>query len=255
MENFRNFLILQNYSPNTINAYMATIRLFLVRHDPETVTPMAVRDFIYGMAPQSRRRHWSALRTFFRNRPHNPMADIPMPPATIPRIHVPSIVESAAIVESTVDPRNRLILELLYGSGFRIATLLEILISDIDFENRWIILHDKGARQHVKPFNESTLGWLRIYLAQKTSKSDYLFPGLTARSVRRIIANACAKANVKRIGPHSFRHAFAAHIRSAGADIVELKNLLGHRRVETTERYLAITPVTLSESLKKHPRS
>lgn len=255
MMDFINYMKLQNYSPNTISAYLATVKLFLDQHDPDTVTPLAARDFIYAMSPQSRRRHWSALRTFFRNRPNDPIADIPIPPSTIPRVHVPSFNEATTIVESTTDPRNRLVLELLYGSGFRITTLLDILISDIDFENRWIILHDKGARQHVKPFNESTLGWLRIYLSQKTSKSDYLFPGLTPRSARRIIANACAKANVRRIAPHSFRHAFAANIRCAGADIVELKNLLGHKRIESTERYLAITPVTLSESLKKHPRS
>ena len=255
MKNFTAYMTLQNYSPNTIAAYMTTIRMFLGCHDPENVTPMDVRNFIYGMAPQSRRRHWSALRTFFRNRPHNPMADIPIPPETIPRINVPSVDEANAIVESTTDPRNRLVLELLYGSGFRVGALLSILISDVDFANQWIILHDKGAREHCKPFGANAMKWFRIYLAQKTSKSDLLFPGLTARSVRRIIANACAKANVKRIGPHSFRHAFAAHIRSAGADIVELKNLLGHKRVESTERYLAITPVTLSESLKKHPRS
>ena len=255
MKNFTEYMILQGYSRNTIAAYTATMKLFLDKHDPETVSAMDIHAFLYRMAPASRRRHWSALRTYYRNRPRNPMAEIQIPPETIPKIHVPSVDQAKKIVESTNDPRNRLILELLYGSGFRIGALLTILISDIDFTNQWIILHDKGAREHCKPFGQNALKWFRIYLAEKRSKSDLLFPELTARSVRRIIAAACAKAKVRRIGPHSFRHAFAAHIRSAGADIVELKNLLGHKRIESTERYLAITPVTLSHSLKKHPRS
>ncbi len=251
---FIEYMKLQGLSLNTMAAYMATVRMFLARHDPDLATPMDVRNFIYSMSPPSRRRHWAALKAFYRRRPYNPVADIPIPPATIPRIHVPSVTEASLIIESVTDPRNRLILELLYGSGFRVGALIRIRISDVDLSNRWIVLHDKGARQHVKPFGAKAAQWMGRYLSERRSHSDLLFPGLTDRTVRRIIANACDRVGLPRIGPHSFRHAFAAHVRKNGADIVELKNLLGHSRIESTERYLAITPVTLTESLKKHPR-
>jgi integrase/recombinase XerC len=254
MDDFETRLRINGYAHNTIMAYTATIRMFLASHDPATVTPEMAHAFIYAQPPASRRRHWAALRAYYRKSERNPVADIPIPPAVIPQVRVPTFGEAVAIIESTTDPRNRLILELLYGSGFRVGALLSIRISDIDFTNQWIILHDKGSREHVMPFGANSMKWLRYYLADMRCPSGLLFPGLTARSVRRIIANASSKAGLPPIGPHSFRHAFAAHIRRNGADVVELKNLMGHNRIESTERYLAITPVTLSESRKKHPR-
>ena len=254
MNDFAKRLRINGYAPNTITAYVATIRMFEQAHAPTTATPEMAHAWIYAQPPASRRRHWAALRAYYRKNQSNPVADIPIPPAVIPQVRVPTFGEAVAVIESTTDPRNRLILELLYGSGFRVGALLRIRISDIDFVNQWICLHDKGSREHIMPFGANSLRWLRIYLASLRRDADLLFPGLTARSVRRIIANACSKAQMPLIGPHSFRHAFAAHIRKNGADIVELKNLMGHKRIESTERYLAITPVTLTESRKRHPR-
>lgn len=169
----------------------------------------------------------------------------------------------------TIDgQREKVILEILYGSGVRVSELVNIKIKDIDFKDKTILIFGKGSKERVVSFGEMALDALNIYinngrkeyLGDKTS--DYLIVGkneenLTTRRIEQIIDNLIKKTSIKmNITPHMFRHTFATHLLDQGCDLLAVQELLGHESLSSTEIYTHVSNEHLREVYYKcHPRN
>lgn len=164
--------------------------------------------------------------------------------------------------------REKVILEILYGSGVRVSELVNIKIKDIDFKDKTILIFGKGSKERVVSFGEMALDALKTYinngrkeyLGDKTS--DYLIVGkneenLTTRRIEQIIDNLIKKTSIKmNITPHMFRHTFATHLLDQGCDLLAVQELLGHESLSSTEIYTHVSNEHLREVYYKcHPRN
>lgn len=169
--------------------------------------------------------------------------------------------------ESTLGQRNALILEMLYATGLRVGELVNIKLGDINFYNRSIKVVGKGSKERIVFFGGYCEDVLELYLNDgrrelDKKREEYLFLNkngtkLSSRYIRKIIDDAVRKCEIDyHISPHTLRHTFATDMLNAGADLMTVKDLLGHSSIDTTGIYTHVS----NEQLKKvyrfaHPRS
>lgn len=163
--------------------------------------------------------------------------------------------------------RNYLIFELLYATGIRVGELVNIKLEDINLYDKTIKIYGKGSKERMVIYGSYCEQALRDYLEKARpillkEKNDYLFLNkngtrLSARFIRKIFDNQILKCQIEyKISPHTLRHTFATDMLNAGADLITVKELLGHSSINTTGIYTHVT----NEQLKKtynfaHPRS
>ena len=171
-----------------------------------------------------------------------------------------------SFTQSDIGKRDHLIVELLYATGLRVGELVNIKLKNIDFGAQSIKVVGKGNKERYVFYNTTTSELLKDYLkirakTQKTS-NEYLLLNdkgnkITEAKVRQIIKNTLIKTGIKnKITPHTFRHTFATDLLNAGADLVNVKELLGHASLNTTSIYTHITNDRIKEVYNKaHPRA
>ncbi|MCX7845781.1 MAG: site-specific tyrosine recombinase XerD [Dictyoglomaceae bacterium] len=228
--------------------------------------------------PRSISRKISAIRTFFKfltregyiKKNYVNLINIPR----IPQL-LPSFLEENEVLNflSLPDPttplgrRNQAILETLYAGGFRVSELVNLNLEDIDLKKGLIRCFGKGSKERIVPIGEyakESLGKyleIRIYFNPKEKEKALFLNKLGSRISRQgvwLIVNKYKKIlNLpKKVSPHTFRHSFATHLLSHGADIRIVQELLGHSNISTTQIYTHITSNRLHEVYKKfHPLS
>jgi len=145
---------------------------------------------------------------------------------------------------------------LTYACGFRVSELLNLKISDLDFEE--MIGHvrmGKGRKDRIFNIPRFLLKSLKKQAKkQREGKKEYLFTGpkgkLSDRNLQKIVRIAAKKAEIKKqVHPHTLRHSFATHLLENGIDIRKIQELLGHADLSTTQIYTHIS----TEELKKIP--
>ena len=165
------------------------------------------------------------------------------------------------------EERDTLIIELLYATGVRVSELVNIKIKDINREEKLIKVLGKGNKERMVIYNNHTKKALDTYLKDgynyfNKKSSEYLILNkngnkLSERYIREIINKKVSQASLDiKISPHTLRHTFATDILENGADLMTVKELLGHESLNTTSIYTHIT----NEQIKKtynlaHPRS
>ena len=162
--------------------------------------------------------------------------------------------------------RSKLVLELLYGTGIRLAELLTLRDEAIDLYNSTIRVWGKGNKERTIPFPKSLQPIIEQYkrhrLAQ-TSQHDGLllvtasgkpcYPMLIYRVVHKYLRTY---THADRYSPHVIRHTFATHLLNKGADLKAIKDLLGHKSLATTQLYTHYSLKKLQEIFKQaHPRA
>ena len=158
--------------------------------------------------------------------------------------------------------RDRAILELLYASGLRVSEHTGLGVDDVDHTARNVRVLGKGTKERVVPYGTAAARALDAYLGRRGAGAGPLFRNarggaLTPRSVHALVCRAAAAAGItRRVSPHTLRHTFATHLLDAGADLRVIQELLGHRRLSTTQRY---THVGADQLLRvydaAHPRA
>jgi site-specific recombinase XerD len=159
--------------------------------------------------------------------------------------------------------RDDAVLELLYGSGLRVAELCGLRPDDVDVRRRTVTVWGKGSRQRQVPITppaaravEAWLGRGRPALAEPSSPSDALFLNrrgrrLSPRDVRRLLDHRSPAPT----HPHALRHSFATHLLDGGADLRVVQELLGHASLQTTQVYTHVSKEhLLSVYEASHPR-
>lgn len=147
--------------------------------------------------------------------------------------------------------RDKLILTLLYSSGLRVSELINLIVKDIDFEERTVLIRGKGDKDRVVLFDKNAKKLILEYLELRNTNSKYLFTNkqgnhITSRYVQIMIKKYAKKAGItKKVTPHVLRHSYATHLLKNGVDIRVIQQLLGHSSLSTTQIYTSVDMDTI----------
>jgi tyrosine recombinase XerC len=219
---------------------------------------------------------WAGRRGLLPSNPASLLSH-PSKPSRLPGVLKAVDAEQLATAPADTDPvglRDRAILELLYGSGLRVAELCGLDVADVDTEGRWVRVMGKGSKERVVPMGDFAASALAYYLER--GRGSFVLPDGTELSGeagalflnrrRKRMSPRDARAMVERhasrvlagrkISPHTLRHSFATHLLEAGADIRVVQELLGHASLATTQRYTHVSRSRLFAAYRQsHPRA
>lgn len=152
--------------------------------------------------------------------------------------------------------RDRCLVTLPYATGARLAEMVGLNWGDVDADAHTIRLFGKRQRERIAPAGQFLIDSLAALRSQSpisaigTEKPVFINrrgARLTARSVARILQRTFARSGGGHVTPHRLRHSFATHMLEHGADLMALKELLGHQNVATTQIYTHVTPGRLAD--------
>jgi site-specific recombinase XerD len=159
---------------------------------------------------------------------------------------LPTKAELQKFFDSAPSLMYKAILMTIYGSGLRISEVSNLKISDIDSNNmRILVRQGKGKRDRYSMLPEATLNVLREYYRQYRPK-EWLFitrnkTKMSVRAIQDAFQAAMEKSGIqKHLTVHTLRHAFATHLLESGVNLIAIKQLLGHIRLDTTAWYAKI---------------
>ena len=273
INDFISYISKKNYSINTYTSYINDLYYFyiFIKKDLTKVTFEDIKDYLEHLnlkkeKTSSIRRKISSLKSFYKflyknnyiNKKDYPLTKIAYPKMEkkLPKfIYYNDLLE--IINESSKDKdgvRDRLIIEMLYATGVRVSELINIKLSDIDFDNKRIVVCGKGNKERIVYYGDYASEALYEYLETHPKRNhNYLFMNsrggkITDRGIRYIIDNIMKRLSVKtHVTPHVLRHTFATDMLNNGCDIRVVQELLGHSSLRTTEIYTHVT----NEQLKK----
>jgi integrase/recombinase XerD len=251
-------LRLRNYSPRTIACYVAVVARF-AKHfgcSPDRLGVAEVRSYQLHLLDKEK-ASWSrfnqavcGLRFFFKVTLRRPEMIEQLPYGKRPKT-LPSVLskeEVAKLLAAVVDERHRQVLRIAYACGLRLSEAVGLQVRDIDSGRMVIkVRQGKGQKDRLVPLSAKLLEELRSYWGRhrprvwlfRSPKGDRpIHVGNVQRSCHRA-ARQCGFT--KRVSPHTLRHSYATHLLEAGTDLMTLKELLGHRDLETTTRYTHVT--------------
>ncbi len=225
--------------------------------DSQYIRLFAARSHASGLAPRSIQRRLSAARSFFAFLiregvlKSNPAIGIRAPkagrrlPQTLDADQMARLLDIPA--GDAVVTRDRAIMELFYSSGLRLAELIGLKLTDIDFADRTVRVLGKGSKARIVPVGRKAIEALRAWLKERggLAKSDEaaFFVGRNGRplSPRGVQARVAYWARRQGLGqhvhPHLFRHSFASHLLESSGELRGVQELLGHADIATTQIY------------------
>lgn len=287
----------RSLSPASIEGYRRDLHRYNVLVSDTSIDFAEINDDVFGrfigeltnqgLSTPSINRFISAVKGFYKYcaleyQIRNPLLDVKSfkvsrkLPKAITIEEVESLIRATTSSDGTIFLRDRLIVELLYGSGARVAELVSIDVNDISTENvdgddiTILKLRGKGSKERLVPLGKFAVTALDDYLVRlrpallaKNSQSERaLFLNsrgerLTRQSAWTTVMRAAKAANLEgRVSPHVFRHSYATHLLDGGADIRVVQELLGHASVTTTQIYTLVTIDKVRESYSlAHPRA
>jgi integrase/recombinase XerC len=178
-----------------------------------------------------------------------------------------NLFEIVAFSDDFAGMRDRLVLELLYGTGMRLSELIGLEVGDVSFtegkvrvmgkrsKERWIPLHRELVKimQNYQnklasmPFASTGKAFLR------TDRGEALYPVFVQRMVKKYLGMVTTE---RKKSPHVLRHSFASHLLNAGAEIGAIRDLLGHSSLAATQVYTHNSVARLKQAyLQAHPRA
>lgn len=287
---YRQYLKLEkSLSFNTLDAYLRDLNKLIdysvdVNRSILTFSLLDLQNFIavlhdLDIHPRSQARIISGIKSFYHYLLLEEIID--KNPADLlesPKIglHIPEVLSLDEIdaVIASIDVsipegvRNKAILETLYSCGLRVSELLHLRISQLNFEDEYIIVDGKGSKQRLVPISQRCIEIIRYYLMDRNSvivkkgSEDTLFlnrrgTGLSRVMIFNIIKKHAELAGIrKNVSPHTFRHSFATHLLEGGANLRAIQAMLGHESITTTEIYTHLDKnFVRQEILEYHPRN
>jgi site-specific recombinase XerD len=155
--------------------------------------------------------------------------------------------ECKKLFASPTQLKHRVILSLIYSAGLRVGELCKLKIADVDSGRMMIhIRQSKNSKDRYVPLSELILEGLRKYY-KECKPVVWLFNGknnnvgISPKGVQSVMRKAVKSSKIlKDVSVHTLRHSYATHLLEEGMDIVSIKELLGHARIETTMVYLHV---------------
>lgn len=288
----------KRYSPHTVSAYQSDLDQFIaflnppgsspsVNH-PSEITHHDIRNWMVNdetLAPRSVNRKLATLRKYFkfllqegdiRINPTSRITGLKSPK------NLPTVVEDlklTAMLDGNMDKidqpvfakdfegiRDKTVIELLFGTGMRLAEIVGVKEADIDFYENTIKVLGKRNKQRIIPLNNELILLLKQYIAAKkdenfhnnsltfivTSKGTNIYPKLIYLIVHKYLSNISTQ---DKKSPHVLRHTFATSLLNNGADLNAIKELLGHANLSATQIYTHNSVERLKSIYKQaHPK-
>jgi site-specific recombinase XerD len=156
--------------------------------------------------------------------------------------------------------RDRLIMLCMLRMGLRVSEVVKLRIEHLDFDTgAALIFQAKGGKDRMLPIPSRLMGPLSRWIGDR--RSGWVFPSprptdahLTERAVHHLVSKGARRAGITRsISPHKLRHTFATKLLQTGADIMEVRDLLGHASIATTQVYLHTLPDRLRGAVERLP--
>lgn len=279
----------RNYAENSFKRYYREARDFLVFAGKEDVRELTSDDVIRyqkeihhldNYKAGTRRGIMNTISRFFRFLSRNgyilvnPVAGLDLLPEAVSGKRKSVDKEKLCAFldaidgSSFLDIRDRALFELMYGCGLRVGETVKLDMTDIDFQAGKVFVREaKGGRDRVVPVGETALLCVKKYVEQARSyleevvDTEALF---LKGSGRRLTVAAVEFVLKKRyqnhfgdqhICPHMLRHSFATHMLEAGAGIKQVKDILGHKSIQSTVAYTHFDVRGMKKMLKQyHPR-
>lgn len=278
----------RQYSSHTVLAYESDLSKFTQFLDREVLTVQEVdyrqaRYFLSlereaGMQASSVNRLSSSLRSFYKfllregeikSNPFNMVKAMKAPkklPVVIKEnpltVHLDNLEETA---DTFPLQRDLLVMEILFGTGIRLAELLTIKIQHIDYYKKCILIYGKRNKQRLVPLHVTLINRLKTYCSFRddkgfkdehlilTDKGKPAYPKLIYRLVQKNLKELTTQAKKS---PHVLRHTFATALLNNGADLNDIKELLGHAGLAATQIYTHHSVERLKSIYKQaHPKA
>ncbi len=275
-------------SAHTVRSYesdLASFQMFLDERlasaDPTTLDAKSVRQYTVWLhsqelAPSTIARRLATLRGFYRSLRRrglvggDPTSGLRNPKQSkrLPRhLGVESVTNLLESIDTSTPPgvRDRALIETLYGGGMRVSEVVALEIADLEFQQGLARVKGKGRRERLCPLGAEAIFWLERWLPLRNPRrhgDPAVFLNrsgtrLSARSVARLVGATGLRGGVDRpVSPHMLRHSFATHLLDGGADLRSVQELLGHRRLTSTQIYTHVTRERLLDVYSDaHPRA
>lgn len=296
IEGFLDFLEKERrYSACTVRNYRAaTIGFFAwLRRDGrwsgdlDAITPIQVRGFLIEeqrrLARRTLHNRISGIRAFFRFALRRKMAGKnPFTGLVLPKLDKPlpkfmteeqmrqllagpmRLLENESI-DAFAAWRDRLMLELLYGGGFRVSEIVALNYGHVEMASGVARVRGKGNKERLCPLGKVAVACLRKFSQEYARRSGFadpvlvnhrherLYPRFVQLTMKRYLALADLPMDMS---PHKIRHSYATHLLNNGAELRMVQDLLGHANLATTQIYTHVSIERLKDVYKKaHPRA
>ena len=277
-------LVIKKHSDNTIINYKVDLCEFLeFTNGNILITKDDVNSYLkylydVGNSKSSISRKLSSLRSFYNFLFKKGIVDVnyfvsiknPKKDSGLPKFVKEEDIDKMFLIPDTrtwIGKRNLLIVRLLYATGLRVSELVNIKLNDIDINDRTIRILGKGNKERIVVFGINAYHALNDYIDNgryivDVHNSEYLLLNkdgnkISTRYIRKIIDDIIFKASIDmHVSPHMLRHTFATGMLNNGADLVSVKDLLGHESLNTTSIYTHVSDDKIREVYNMaHPRA
>ncbi len=291
IERFTQYLQFEKrFSPHTVSAYQQDLHQFndflvSLELDLLVITHQDVRGWMLelmeqGFGAKTVNRKLSVLRSFYKFLQReglvgaNPMVHIQAPkipkrlPVIIEEQKMDLLLDSEVIFDAGFNgTRNRLILELLYGTGMRLAELVSLKDQDVNLYEQYIKVLGKRNKERLIPLAAPLVKLIKEYLQEKLSQNfDNKAPSLIVTNegrnaypqfIYRVVKSSLSNITTQdKRSPHILRHTFATALLNRGADLNAIKELLGHSSLAATQVYTHNSVEKLKSVYKQaHPKA
>lgn len=289
-ESIKNYLSelsgVKRFSPNTLIAYSKDLSQFLDFIQKKNIknisqiTERTIRLFIVELNDlhlnrSSISRKISVVRGYFiyLNQQeiidYNPLSSIKSPKSNrkLPEIITLDSYEKILKLLEEENKNNldqQLIFELLYGCALRVSEVCNLNYGDIDLNRNSIRIHGKGSKVRIVPFGEKSISIYKKYLSFNpiinqsspllvTQNGKRIYSRYVSRLVKKYLSKV---SDISKKSPHILRHSAATHMLDNGADLLGVKEILGHENLSTTQIYTHVSVERLKKAYKNaHPKS
>jgi integrase/recombinase XerD len=269
VQSFITDLALRGYSDHTIKAYRITAERALKFSEKhfKKVTTQDLKQFLLFLQKEKEcslrtiHRHINALRSFFRLYEMDVADKIQLPKVEKALPTFLNFSEMEKLLDSIFSNRDLAIVRLLYASGLRVSELVGLDRDSIE-GNMIHVKSGKGKKDRIVFIDDGTIQLIDTYVEERTDDNPALFVNrrgtrLTDRYVEILVKRHAKRAGIKKkVTPHTLRHTFATHLLQNKANIMVIKDLLGHASLSTTQIYTHVTDEFKKEIYESsHPLS
>lgn len=280
----------KRYSPHTISAYQNDLNNFFSFIEEEygdtpikEVNYQMVRSWIVNLienaiSTRSVNRKITTLKSFYKYLlkqeivEENPMRKIISPKQgkkvnnVVSRDSMDLLLDKVEFENNYTGMRNKLIIEMFYLTGMRLAELINLNVQDVDVAEKVLRVTGKRNKQRLIPFPSYFANTIQAYIVERndvekanvntylflTEKGKQMYPKLVYNIVKTYLSKV---TSIEKKSPHVLRHTFATHMLNEGADLNSIKEILGHANLSATQVYTHNTIDKLKEVYNQaHPR-